>query len=416
MTISIAPDPASGKTRPTDRSWVVLVIATVTAASTAPGQTIGVSVFIDHFVADLALTREEVSGAYLVGTLAGAALLPMVGKLVDRRGVRLAQVVVGAAFGLAVAHMATVNGLIWLAIGFVGIRFLGQGALSLVATLTVSLRFDHRRGTALGSFSTGTAALMALAPVLLALAIDRFGWRTAWVVAGAVVAAIVVPIGWFGLRALPRGSRSAAAHGDHGDDGPRSFTRREAFGTRSLWALLGASATASMLITALNFHQIDLMGDAGISETAAAALFVPQVIGSTAAALAAGWLGDRYGMRYAPAAAMALLCAASLTAAVVAPGLAALAYSVLLGSALGAILTATAALLPMWFGPAHLGSIQATLTFLSFVGAAVGPLALAIAEATTDGYPGAVSILAIVPAVAGAFSLGATQPERPERS
>jgi hypothetical protein len=53
--------------------WAVLAAAVALQALTGPGQTVGVSVFVDHLVADLELSRSAVSAAYLVGTLAGAA-------------------------------------------------------------------------------------------------------------------------------------------------------------------------------------------------------------------------------------------------------------------------------------------------------------------------------------------------------
>ena len=60
----------------------------------------------------------------------------------------------------AVVGIAVLAGIV-----FTGIRFLGQGSLTLASTMTVSLAFDRRRGTALGIFSTATSALMALVPV-----------------------------------------------------------------------------------------------------------------------------------------------------------------------------------------------------------------------------------------------------------
>ena len=92
------------------------------AGLTGPGQTIGVSVFTDHFVDDLDLGRSTVSTAYLVGTLGGAMLLPTVGRTVDRIGVRRAQMIIGICFALALAYMSTVGSLVMLALGFFGIR------------------------------------------------------------------------------------------------------------------------------------------------------------------------------------------------------------------------------------------------------------------------------------------------------
>jgi hypothetical protein len=60
--------------------WRIAVLATITGAMTGPGQTIGVSVFVDPMIADLNLTRSQVSMAYLIGTLVGAAALLPVGR------------------------------------------------------------------------------------------------------------------------------------------------------------------------------------------------------------------------------------------------------------------------------------------------------------------------------------------------
>lgn len=100
-------DATLGDTLPDARShrvpigtpWAMLVAVVVLQGLTGLGQTIGVSVFVDHLVADLDLSRSVVSAAYLVGTLTGAASMPAAGRLIDRRGVRWAASCFGAAFG-----------------------------------------------------------------------------------------------------------------------------------------------------------------------------------------------------------------------------------------------------------------------------------------------------------------------------
>ncbi|MDE0290785.1 MAG: MFS transporter, partial [bacterium] len=77
---------------------------------TGPGQTIGVSVSIDPLIAELGLSRSQVSAAYLVGTLAGAMLLLPVGGWIDRAGARHAMKWIGVAFGIGLALMAGVQG------------------------------------------------------------------------------------------------------------------------------------------------------------------------------------------------------------------------------------------------------------------------------------------------------------------
>jgi hypothetical protein len=70
--------------------------------------------------------------------------------------------------------MAGVGGLASLLVGFIGIRMLGQGALTLTATTSVTLWFDRRRGAAVGLTSAIGQALMSLAPLALAAGIPAF--------------------------------------------------------------------------------------------------------------------------------------------------------------------------------------------------------------------------------------------------
>jgi len=68
----------------TSRSpWTMLGAAVVLLILTGPGQTVGVSVFVDHFIADLGLSRSQVSTAYLFGTMTGAFAMPLAGRFID---------------------------------------------------------------------------------------------------------------------------------------------------------------------------------------------------------------------------------------------------------------------------------------------------------------------------------------------
>ncbi len=391
----------------------ILIIASITAMLTGPGQTIGVSVFIDHFVSDLSLSRSQISTAYLIGTLAGSTAMPFVGRFVDRRGVRISQVVVGVLFGLSLLYMSTVNGLIMLSIGFIGIRMLGQGSLSMISTVTVQLRFVTQRGMAIGIFAMVTGGLMALMPIGLNWVIEAAGWRSAWRVAAIVIWLTVIPLGALGLRSMPR---PLDAKNQPATSTPRliGMTRGEAVRCRSFWVIAVMSTTASMLSTALNFHQIDLLGDAGLTSSEAASMFLPQVIGSIVAGLVIGTIADKIGTRYLPVVPMVLLVIVHLVGADLSRGAIVFAYAILLGSMGGATRSASATLMPDWFGTAHIGSIQGVMTLAVVAGSALGPISLSLAEEALGGYRPALLSLAVIPAMATIFAATAPRPPRPE--
>ena len=317
----------------------MLAFATVTAALTGPGQTLGVSVFIDHIIEDLGLTRSEVSIAYLIGTMLGALTLPSVGRWIDRIGVRPAIAVFGAGFGAALIAMSGVSSFITLAAGFTFIRLLGQGSLSLASTVTVTHWFERRRGFALGIYATLSGALMSLTPVLLNLVIDAYSWRTAWILAGVGVLVLVLPIARWGIISYPSDvgqvpDGSARGLTEERLEAPRpSATRAEALRSVAFWVLFAASASNGMMATGLQFHQISLLGEAGMSSTAAALMFLPQVVGVSLAAIVFGALADRVSARWLVPITMLFLAGALVLASRVAPGWFVIAYGVCLGLA-----------------------------------------------------------------------------------
>ncbi|MBT8214529.1 MAG: MFS transporter [Acidimicrobiia bacterium] len=397
--------------RPTFSGWRILALATLTAALTGPGQTIGVSVFIDPLIEDLALTRSQVSTAYLIGTMTAALGLPLIGQQIDRIGVRRAMTLIGLAFGAALVGMSGVQGFVTLTLGFVGIRMFGQGSLSLVSTVAVTHWFERRRGTALGLFSTGTSILMSLVPVGLSLVIEAYDWRAAWLTSAVLIWFLVIPIARYGLidrpadvGQLPDGARPT---GQRTAPTPRrsSMTRGEALRTGRFWVLVAASMSVGMLSTALNFHQISLLGDAGLTATEAAIMFLPQVIGAAIAGVVFGYLSDRLTGRVLIPMSMSLLAASLLLAANLSPGILIVLYAVTLGSAGGASRSVSATLLPRWFGTRHIGAVQGTATFLNVASTALGPVAFSIARDAAGNYEAAAFWFSVLPLLAGIAAL-----------
>ncbi len=397
--------------------WRIALLATITAALTGPGQTIGVSVFVDPMIEALHLTRSELSTAYLIGTLLGAVALLPVGRWIDRAGARRAMTWIALAFGAGLVAMSGVQGFVTLAVAFTLIRWLGQGSLQLVSMLAITPWFERRRGFVFGLSTTATAMLMSFTPILLGAAIGLFDWRVAWILAAVTVWLVVVPIARFGIVDRP----SDVGQYPDGDPAPHpsaeppppatSYTRREALEQGRFWVLSLVIATTSMLVTALNFHQISILGDQGLSVTEAAAMFLPQVIGTLAAGLVMGALADRVPARFLLMVAMALLTLSLVLAALLTPGWMIVVYAIVLGAAAGSGRPLVATLLPRWYGLGHIGSIQGISALVAVAASAAGPVALSLATDTIGGYgPGAL-LLVTIPVVVGVAALTISEPE-----
>lgn len=384
---------------------------------TAPGQTVGVSVFVDPMIEALGLSRSQVSGAYLVGTLTGALTLPLVGKWIDRYGVRLMTAAIAAAFGAVLFAMSGIAGLATLVVGFTGIRLLGQGSLSLASTTSVALWFDRRRGLALGITAAAGMAAMSLAPLALTAGIERFNWRATWSLAGLAVWLVVVPLAWWGLRDRP------ADVGQHVDGIPPDdaeqaaaeaaggWTRAEATRTLMFWAVAAAVATSGMIGTALGFHQISLLGERGLTVTQAAANFLPQTAAAIIGTLVMGVLVDRIAPRVLVAASMASIASAMVLAQTAAPGLLAIAFGAAVGLGGGSIRTLEAAAFPRYFGVTHVGAIRGLVMALSVGGTAFGPLLLALGFERYGSYGPALNMLLVIPVAVAVTAVFAPVPD-----
>lgn len=68
--------------------WVILAVATVGILVSAPGQTMGVSTFTDYLLENIRISRDQISMAYMFGTIASSFILTYAGKLYDSYGAR----------------------------------------------------------------------------------------------------------------------------------------------------------------------------------------------------------------------------------------------------------------------------------------------------------------------------------------
>ncbi len=427
--------------------WRMVALAALMLGLTGPGQTVGVSVFVDPMMAALDLTRSEVSTAYLVGTLLAALALPRIGRALDDHGTRRTLLVVALVLGSALVGMGTVAGFATLTVGFLGIRLAGQGALTLVATSAVAPWFVRRRGLAIGVVTAVGSSLIALVPLLATFGIGRVGWRWTWVALGALVAVVLVPAALRGFVDRPQdvgqqpdgvadpvgeeergGTADPARVVTSGAPGPagvpavgtvraevrRDHTRAEALRTPMLWALIGGTVATGMLTTAMAFHQIDLLGEQGLTPVQAAANFLPQTVATFTTVLTVGAVVDRIAPRWILMLSMLLLAVAMLAVPLVRPGATAVAYGVALGASGAAARSLEAAAVPRLYGLRHLGAIRGLVTALGVSSTALGPLALSLGRDLTGGYVSVLRWLVILPVVVAVLGALAPMPGAPD--
>ncbi len=386
--------------------WIILAIGTFGLIMTSPGQTFGVSVFLEHIIKDLGISRGWVSTLYTIGTGVGSLVLPIVGRQIDRRGARLMVVIIAALFGLACIYMGQVRNAVMLGFGFIAIRMLGQGSLSLVSMNVINQWWVRRRGTVMG-ISGLLFSLLGLGgiPLLINWLIPFFGWRTTYMIAGLALILVMAPLGYLFFRDTPEAyglqpdGYQPAVDDEEADSAvsEENWQPAEAYRTITFWVAGLGIGSISMLSTGLFFHMFSIFEDNGLSPDIAAAVFVPIAITSALTNFGGGVLVDYIPPRVLLVFGLIgqtiiLIMAQYLNSIPVA-----IIYGIILGTVSGVIGAVSSVIWPIYFGRKYLGSITGLTFTMTVVGAALGPMPLGIARDVFGSYNLALTTLAIIP-------------------
>lgn len=431
QTISPPDSPASDDGR--FYGPVIAAACTVALVASAPGQTVVVSQFNKSFTDTLALSATQLSSAYLIGTAAAAIPLTFVGALADKLGPRRVMFVVALLFGGACIAAGQARSLPVLTLCFFGLRFLGQGSLSMLSGHILALWYERRLGTINGFKMVFAQAGFAASPLVAIGLIQWLGWRWAYAALGVIVWLLVLPLAAFVLKDRPdeKGQQidgdgrgpllSSQEHADtQGSSAPGeggspkhpdpAFTLKQTISTRAFWILAGAMVLSGFTGTALLFHSQPILEARDLDPAYSAAMSTSWALAVAALVLPVGYLADRMPPRGLLAVA-ALLMAASPALVVVADTVVLLCIAMALygiamaiGSAVGVPTVAR------YFGRRHHGSIRGFLTFLGVAGTGLGPVVLGVSLDYFGSFAAGLSLCAALAVALAIMSLTLKRP------
>ena len=305
--------------------WIVVAAGTIGVLCSAPGQTVGVSVFTDHLMTATGLSRVQLSLTYLVGTLTSAFLLPRAGRIYDRLGSRTMTVVTAFCLGGALVLLSQVDTAIhairsvirWLpgplafdtatafcmmALSFFALRFLGQGVLTMSSSNMILKWFDKRRGLVSGIVGLLSSFGFSSAPVFFDLLIAQHGWKGAWLLLGLAIGLGLTLLAAIAYRDNPEecGLRPDGIQSPSTQDAQASVTGvslQRARQTPAFWIFIAAMFMSGMVGTALPFHIVDIHIQAGLDRSSAIAMFLPTAMIAVIVHFVGGWASDRTSLR-----------------------------------------------------------------------------------------------------------------------
>lgn len=328
------------------------------------------TVFLLAFVADFGWTRAESSLAYSVGQLVGGASSPLVGSLVDRIGVRRCVLLGGALLTIGLLGSAFADAL-WQVVFLYGVVMtVGANCLGLLVFVPlISRLFVRQRGMAISVLQSANAFGRAVSAPVSQMLITGYGWRSAYLFEGALMAVLVLPLAGFFRRTPPApGPIPGAA-------AVRSWTLAEAIRTRAFWLLFTVYMFTSIGSFLVSLHQIAFAVDMGFDPLYAAGVLGMGSFLALPGVILTGTLSDYIGREASALLAygisiIGVLCALAITG----PDqhlllwLHGCFFGLTWGARGPAITAKTADLFP---GP-RLGTILGVITIGSGLGAAIG--------------------------------------------
>ena len=269
------------------RHWRILCFGGVLMALSSAGQTFFIALSGARIRQDFQLSDGDFGTAYAAATIASAATMAWVGRLVDTVSVRRFTMAVGLVLAGACLLLAWSPNLPVLVLSLYLLRLAGQGLMAHTAMTTIARALPADRGKAIGLAALGLALGEALFPIAAVRGIGALDWRPVWLLcAGAVLLGLALAL----TLARPGfGPARAMAAGQPPSGPAESALWRDPAFLRRLPILL----CSPFITTAMFFHQTRLAQEKGWALGWIASWFVAYAVARAGSLVLVGPLLDR---------------------------------------------------------------------------------------------------------------------------
>ncbi len=343
---------------------------------------------------DLGWERSVITNGLSIETLVVGCSIVALGLLVDRFGPSIPSIPMVLAFGGGLMLMAAMPNNQAAFYALCVVIGAGAGALNPIAHATVvSAWFHDRRGLALGCLMAGLGACGVMMPYLANFLLAEVGWRSTFVIVGALCTVIPVSVYAFVTR-MPaehvEERRLARARGRIAGQSLASI----ATGSRHFWLLCAAIFLVSSATFGLMAQVVPMTTDKGFDRSLAVVLLSVLSLSSVAARFGVGFLLDRY---FAPIIGSVIfaMCAVGVILLITSSSVAVLFLgAALVGVALGAEGDLAAYMTSRYFPKHSYARVLGSVYFLYAMGSAFGIYLLGQVYGATGSY--AAGVLPIV--------------------
>lgn len=346
----------------------------------------------------LGLNAATTSAAYSISYFIEGVFSLISGGLADRFGPRKVISFSSLLVGLGYCLMPLVHSP-WQLYLFYGVVVgVGMGAMFVPLVSMTARWFDARRNLMTGLVSSGAGAGMLIIPPWTARLIDYYGWRTSFVIMGALILAVILAAAQFLKRdpfeigAAPYGETGKRPGGE--SISVREHSLKEALRATQFWIIFIMVFWFGVFSMSFNVHIVpnaihsgmDPARAANIMATTGALLIIGRILSGTAA--------DKTGNKPVFILCFILSAGAFFFVAFVQAHWAFFLLAACLGFSQGGVGTSQSPLIASLFGLQSHGLIYGCVGFGLTIGAAVGPFFTGLIFDLTGSYHLALLICA----------------------
>jgi MFS family permease len=339
---------------------------------------LAISPFIPPIEEEFGWTRVQVSLAATLVSYMVVLVSPLQGWLVDRFGARKVILISIPLFASGLASLNWLqNSLTFYYLTWISIAVLGIGLWPLSYLQIVSRWFDKKLGLALGLANAGIGLGSTIVPLIIAILLSLYDWRTAFLGLASIVLLVTWPLAFLTIK-TPSQPSVVADKMLHGKIF-KAAVKEPMFILLSIsFFLLGLTATS--LVT----QQVPLLIESGWTSNEAA--FVQALFGFS---LLFGrvFIGFLLDYVFAPKIIQAVTIGGSISCLLYAfkPDYAVIS-ALLLGLLLGAEFDVLAFLIKRYFGDLSYGRIYGVIFGIFYLGSGLGITALASLRQNMGNY------------------------------
>jgi MFS family permease len=362
-------------------------------------------VFFKPMSEEFGWTRAMTAGAYSLRSIEGGIASPIVGWAVDKYGARIGIILGAIIAGLSFAMMPLVNSLLDFYLIYGIALSAGMSAMLYLPAWTVIAHwFKRRLSLAMALLAVGAGLGGLICAPSAAVLISHFGWRSAFVILGAVIWIVALPLA-FVVRNNPRemglwpdgdtpadesprevDSTSASTEEAPEASPPADYTLKQALRSSPFWTLALSFFFFGIAHSTITVHTVPALTDAGIPmETAAVSIGLLTVV-SILGRLSFGFLGDYVSKRYLFMVAYILMGLGVLVLMDARTMGMVYLFIFLFGVGFGGTVPLMPAIRADYFGRAALGKIQGFMNPVMMLAGAIGPIFAGYVFDTTGSY------------------------------